>query len=252
MTVSSQEDNDLPAESDLRARLVALMGGRAAEELLFHEVTGGASNDFEKANQIATAMVTQLGHGPRPRSRGRTACPVADRCPSSSPGQRRPAVRRPGGRDARHPRDPRRRVARRVRTLLAHLPTLRRIAAYLVEHERVDGDTFEALFDGRVDHPQADGEWRPQTARPRDWAEILPFRERRAQAVADRRDETPIPTVPLAEPEPTPIPVPVAAVDAGADDAGGVTAAITSSIEAPPWRPWRPASRSCRPRMRSR
>ena len=31
VTVSSQEDNDLPSESDLRARLVALMGGRAAE-----------------------------------------------------------------------------------------------------------------------------------------------------------------------------------------------------------------------------
>src|SRR5918912_904954 len=61
VTVSSQEDNDLPSESDLRARLVALMGGRAAEELLFQEVTGGASNDFEKANQIATTMVTKFG-----------------------------------------------------------------------------------------------------------------------------------------------------------------------------------------------
>src|SRR3954454_20838973 len=61
VTVSSQEDNDLPSESDLHARLVALMGGRAAEELLFHEVTGGASNDFEKATQIATTMVTRFG-----------------------------------------------------------------------------------------------------------------------------------------------------------------------------------------------
>ena len=60
VTVSSQEDNDLPAESDLRAHLVALMGGRAAEELLFHEVTGGASNDFDKANEIATRMVWSM------------------------------------------------------------------------------------------------------------------------------------------------------------------------------------------------
>src|SRR4029078_13584923 len=68
VTVSSQEDNDLPSETDLRARLVALMGGRAAEELLFHEVTGGASNDFEAANKIATAMVTKWGMGRDPEA----------------------------------------------------------------------------------------------------------------------------------------------------------------------------------------
>lgn len=67
VTVSSQEDNDLPAESDLRARLIALMGGRAAEELLFHEVTPGAANDFEKATQIATSMVHRWGMGRDPR-----------------------------------------------------------------------------------------------------------------------------------------------------------------------------------------
>ena len=68
VTVSSQEDNDLPSESDLRARLVALMGGRAAEEILFHEVTGGASNDFEAANRIATMMVTKWGMGRDPET----------------------------------------------------------------------------------------------------------------------------------------------------------------------------------------
>ena len=67
VTVSSQEDNDLPSESDLRARLIALMGGRAAEELLFHEVTPGAANDFEKATQIATLMVNRWGMGRDPK-----------------------------------------------------------------------------------------------------------------------------------------------------------------------------------------
>ena len=67
VTVSSQEDNDLPSESDLRARLIALMGGRAAEELLFQEVTPGAANDFEKATQIATSMVNRWGMGRDPR-----------------------------------------------------------------------------------------------------------------------------------------------------------------------------------------
>jgi ATP-dependent metalloprotease FtsH len=67
VTVSSEEDNDLPSESDLQARLIALMGGRAAEELLFHEVTPGAANDFEKATQIATSMVNRWGMGRDPR-----------------------------------------------------------------------------------------------------------------------------------------------------------------------------------------
>mgnify|MGYP003340821782 CR=1 FL=1 len=49
VTVSSSDDNALPSERDLRAMLAALMGGRAAEALLFTEVTGGAANDFEQA-----------------------------------------------------------------------------------------------------------------------------------------------------------------------------------------------------------
>jgi hypothetical protein len=66
-----------------------------------------------------------------------------------------------------------------LETLVVHMATLRRIAAYLVEHERVDGDTFEELFEGRLDHPAAAGEWRPHAARPRDWGDIVPFREGR-------------------------------------------------------------------------
>ena len=68
VTVSSSEDDYLPSESDLRARLVALMGGRAAEAILFEDVTGGASNDLEKACDIATKMVTQWGMGHDPES----------------------------------------------------------------------------------------------------------------------------------------------------------------------------------------
>ena len=67
VTVSSSEDNDLPSETDLRARLVALMGGRVAEELLFHEVTGGASSDFETATSIATSMVVASAWAAIPR-----------------------------------------------------------------------------------------------------------------------------------------------------------------------------------------
>lgn len=43
------------------ARLVTLLGGRAAEEIVFDTVTTGASNDIEKATQMARAMITQYG-----------------------------------------------------------------------------------------------------------------------------------------------------------------------------------------------
>ena len=45
--------------------LVGLVGGRAAEEIVFASVTTGASNDIEKATSIARAMVTQYGMSER-------------------------------------------------------------------------------------------------------------------------------------------------------------------------------------------
>ncbi|MFL5756562.1 MAG: ATP-dependent metallopeptidase FtsH/Yme1/Tma family protein [Chloroflexota bacterium] len=179
VTVSSQEDNDLPSESDLRARLIALMGGRAAEELLFHEVTAGASNDFEKANQIATTMVTKFGMGQDPESRD---------VGTSGRGSLSFLVARPNG---GMPTEVQAAATRAIRaildeayetateTLVEHIETLRRLAAYLVEHERVDGETFEEVFAGRIEVPNALSEWRPEASRPRDWGEILPFRDRR-------------------------------------------------------------------------
>ena len=42
-------------------KIVTLTGGRAAEELIFHSITTGASNDIEQATRIARAMVTRFG-----------------------------------------------------------------------------------------------------------------------------------------------------------------------------------------------
>ncbi len=210
VTVSSQEDNDLPSESDMRARLVALMGGRAAEELLFHEVTGGAANDFEKANQIATMMVTRWGMGRDPEAtetgisgRGALSFLVA-RSSGSLPSE----VQAAATRAIRHILDQAYETA--CATLVEHTETLRRIAAYLFENERIDGETFEALFVGEIDGPDAFGEWRASTARPRAWAEVADWADRRRRPV-----RTPSPD-PIDEPEPRRgipfgFPVPVAA-----------------------------------------
>jgi cell division protease FtsH len=47
--------------SEMLNQLAYMLGGRAAEELIFHDPTTGASNDIEKATAVARAMVTQFG-----------------------------------------------------------------------------------------------------------------------------------------------------------------------------------------------
>ncbi|MEZ0077024.1 ATP-dependent zinc metalloprotease FtsH [Planotetraspora sp. GP83] len=55
------EDKFLATRSEMNDQLAMLLGGRTAEELVFHEPTTGASNDIEKATSIARRMVTEYG-----------------------------------------------------------------------------------------------------------------------------------------------------------------------------------------------
>ncbi len=55
------EDRILMSRKKLSAMLVSALGGRAAEELIFDDITSGASNDIEQVTRIARAMVTRLG-----------------------------------------------------------------------------------------------------------------------------------------------------------------------------------------------
>jgi cell division protease FtsH len=56
-----EEDRTLMARKKLLADMVGLLGGRAAEELVFDDITSGASNDLERVTRMARAMVTRLG-----------------------------------------------------------------------------------------------------------------------------------------------------------------------------------------------
>jgi Peptidase family M41 len=146
-------------------------------------VTGGASNDFEAANKIATAMVTRWGMGRDPEAsdggisgRGSLSflVPTGDRLlPSEVQAAATRAIRAILD-DA---------YADACRTLIEHMETLRRCSAYLVEHERVDGETFDELFDGRRVVPKAEDEWRAATARPRAWGDIVDLAARRVAAI---------------------------------------------------------------------
>lgn len=56
-----QEDLTLISRKKLIAEMIGLLGGRVAEELVFDDITSGASNDIERVTQLARNMVTRLG-----------------------------------------------------------------------------------------------------------------------------------------------------------------------------------------------
>jgi cell division protease FtsH len=59
------EDKFLVSRAEMMDQLAMLLGGRAAEELVFHEPTTGAANDIEKASSVARGMVTEYGMSER-------------------------------------------------------------------------------------------------------------------------------------------------------------------------------------------
>ncbi len=56
-----REDRILMPRKKLLAEMVTLLGGRAAEEIVFDDITSGAANDIERVTQVARSMVTRLG-----------------------------------------------------------------------------------------------------------------------------------------------------------------------------------------------
>lgn len=56
-----EKEKYLMSKDELNAELVTLLAGRASEEIVFHSITTGASNDMEKATNIARSMIAQYG-----------------------------------------------------------------------------------------------------------------------------------------------------------------------------------------------
>ena len=149
----------------------------------------------------------EVGHGSRSRGHRRRHLRPRRRCRSSSPtggtARCRPRSRPP--RPARSGRSSTRRTPRRSQTLIANIDTLRRLAAYLVEHERVDGDDVRRA----VRRAPAGPERRrtsgaPPTSRPRAWGEIVDL-------AAHRTRPAPVAQSPVAAVAAEPAPVAVTA-----------------------------------------
>ncbi|MDO4522716.1 MAG: ATP-dependent zinc metalloprotease FtsH [Eubacteriales bacterium] len=138
-----EEEKYLNTEAELRARIVEFVGGRAAEELVFHSVTTGAANDIEQATKLARAMITQYGMSEK----------------FGMVGLESPANQYLDGRNVLNCSDTTaadidREVMRVIKEAYAealellshHRKSLDRIAAFLIEKETITGKEFMKIF----------------------------------------------------------------------------------------------------------
>jgi cell division protease FtsH len=142
------EDRYLTTKSALMDDMAMTLGGRAAEELVFHEITTGAANDLEKVTSTSKAMIMRFGMSEKlgPRVLGRN---------HDQPFLGREIGAEPDYSDeiAREIDDEIRRVIEEShdaahRILRAHMDELHKLSRILIERETIDKDQFERLLAG--------------------------------------------------------------------------------------------------------
>jgi cell division protease FtsH len=155
------EDETLTTKTRLEQSIVVSMGGRAAEEIVFGDITTGASSDIQNATNVARSMVTRYGMSEKlgPIQFGDDANEVFI------------------GRDLAHARNFGEGVAAAIdgeinriingafneakRLLNEHIEVLHKGAALLIEKEKLTGDEFRALFKSplpeKLNKPARDG-----------------------------------------------------------------------------------------------
>ena len=125
-----QEDRSYKCRGEMLEDIQVLLGGRVAEALTLDDISTGASNDIERATEIARKMVTKYG--------------MSDKLG--------PIVY--GSSDANEVflgRD----YKATEKTLTDHMDKLREVAERLIEDEKMDGDTFKAIMEGIVTQPES-------------------------------------------------------------------------------------------------
>ena len=152
-----EEDRYLWTKNQFSDMMAVTMGGRAAEEQIFDEVTTGASNDIERATKIALGMIKRYGMskslGPR------------------TFGKREEMIFL--GREISEERDYGDKVAEQIdeevkllinlayqnanELLVTHKPKLVLLAEYLIEHETVSGEALNHLFNNENPGKELDG-----------------------------------------------------------------------------------------------
>jgi cell division protease FtsH len=146
-----REDRYLTTKANLMANLAMTLGGRAAEEIVFNEVTTGAANDLEKVTSIAKQMIMRYGMSEKlgPRVLGRNHdMPFLGREMGNEPDYSEEI--------AREIDDEIRRVIEEAHAtaqtvLREHSDELHRLSGILIERETIDKEQFERLLAGETE-----------------------------------------------------------------------------------------------------
>jgi cell division protease FtsH len=147
------EDRYLSTQAEMLDRITAALGGRVAEQLQFKEVTNGASNDFEKATEIARRMVTQYGMSKElgPIQYGR--------------GQQQVFLGRDFGDERNYSEEIASKIDAEVRAIIEnclriaesilqeHWLKVERMATRLLDVETIDAEEVRAIIEGRPYRP---------------------------------------------------------------------------------------------------
>ena len=146
-----REDRYLTTKQNLMNQLAMTLGGRAAEEIIFNEVTTGAANDLEKVTHTAKQMVMRFGMSEKlgPRVLGRNHdMPFLGREMGAEPDYSEEV--------AREIDDEIRRIieeAHQTATMVLkeHIDQLHTVSLILIERETIDKDQFERLLAGEAE-----------------------------------------------------------------------------------------------------
>ena len=145
------EDRYLTTKGTLMDQMAMSLGGRAAEELVFREVTTGAANDLERVTSTAKQMIMRFGMSEKlgPRVLGRNHdMPFLGREMGAEPDY--------SDEIAKEIDDEIRRVIeeshdKATQVLREHMEELHRLSAILIERETIDRDQFERLLAGEAE-----------------------------------------------------------------------------------------------------
>ena len=142
------EDRYLTTKSTLMDQMAMTLGGRAAEELVFNEVTTGAANDIERITSTAKQMIMRFGMSEKlgPRVLGRNHdMPFLGREMGAEPDYSDEIAKEIDDEIRRTIEE----AHEKARTVLrAHMDELHRLSALLIERETIDKDQFERLLAG--------------------------------------------------------------------------------------------------------
>ena len=182
------EDKWYRSRMEMIDEIVVLLGGRVAEAVALDDISTGASNDIERATEIARKMVTQYGMSDKlgPINYGGSAHEVfigKDLAQSKNYSEEVAAQIDEEVREIVHSC-----YEKCEKLLREHFDTLSRVANALIVREKISGEEFEKLFEGTPldDNPSDE----PLTAEAQQQAQFRPAPERTEQTAGDEKQET--------------------------------------------------------------